>query len=310
MDVPALYQSPSIPSRRKQQSSSSQAVSMLSSPAAQTFAHIHPLLVLSGFAIRFQALVDDPVSALAGLLPAVCAVQAAYVIICLPAAGKDGLGKEKGKSGHKRRAGAAGSSGDGDSRLGERIVPAILSLLLTLLLGTPFLTILLVLFGAPVTTHITHTLLCAVHMSVLSGTSLVYVHGTDSAVWREIWAASRPVDSVWGAAVGTGLGAWLGAVPIPLDWDRPWQAYPITIATGAYLGYALGSSMGRTPLFYGKRIQFADEEEDDEDISTENENRKQIQSSENNPEPSQDARSKQISQQSPKHKQKQKGQKS
>ena len=27
----------------------------------------------------------------------------------------------------------------------------------------------------------------------------------------------------WGA-IGTFIGAWLGAVPIPLDWDREWQA--------------------------------------------------------------------------------------
>lgn len=26
----------------------------------------------------------------------------------------------------------------------------------------------------------------------------------------------------WGA-IGTFIGAWLGAVPIPLDWDRDWQ---------------------------------------------------------------------------------------
>ena len=38
--------------------------------------------------------------------------------------------------------------------------------------------------------------------------------------------------------------------------DRPWQAYPITIVTGAYIGYALGCAVGRTPLLYGKRIQF------------------------------------------------------
>ncbi|WEW57346.1 Glycosylphosphatidylinositol (GPI) anchor assembly protein [Emydomyces testavorans] len=243
-------------------------VSILSSPTAQTFAYIHPLLVLSLFLIRFRELVADPVSTLAGLLPVVSAVQGVYVVICLPAAGKGGggAGKERGRGGSKRRIGSAGG-GESESGLGGRVVPAILSLLLPLLLGTPLLAVLLVLFGAPITTHITHTVLCAAHMSVLAGTSLVYVHGTDGSVWREIWSASRAVDSVWGAAVGTGVGAWLGAVPIPLDWDRPWQAYPITIVTGAYMGYAVGSSMGRTPLFYGKRIQFTAEAEDDEDES-------------------------------------------
>ena len=27
-----------------------------------------------------------------------------------------------------------------------------------------------------------------------------------------------PIDEVFGAALGTLIGAWLGAVPIPLDW--------------------------------------------------------------------------------------------
>lgn len=36
------------------------------------------------------------------------------------------------------------------------------------------------------------------------------------------------------------LGAWLGAFPIPLDWDRPWQVWPISCTYGAMAGYLLG----------------------------------------------------------------------
>lgn len=39
--------------------------------------------------------------------------------------------------------------------------------------------------------------------------------------------------------------------------DRPWQAYPITILTGAYIGYALGVLLGRVPGLFGKKIEFA-----------------------------------------------------
>lgn len=46
--------------------------------------------------------------------------------------------------------------------------------------------------------------------------------------------------------------------------DRPWQAFPITILTGAYIGYAVGSLICRTPLLYGKRIQFTPLEEEEE----------------------------------------------
>lgn len=58
---------------------------------------------------------------------------------------------------------------------------------------------------------------------------------------------------------GALLGAWVGVIPIGLDWDRPWQvttgcalclqavklthlkAYPLTPAAGASLGYIIGA---------------------------------------------------------------------
>lgn len=55
-------------------------------------------------------------------------------------------------------------------------------------------------------------------MAVLSATALIYAHGLDRAVWNEVWGIARPADAVWGGALGTGLGAWFGAIPIPLDW--------------------------------------------------------------------------------------------
>lgn len=65
-----------------------------------------------------------------------------------------------------------------------------------------------------------------------------------------------PFDGVWGASVGTALGAWLGAVPIPLDWDRDWQKWPITIVAGMYGGAIVGSLAGRW-LLRGKRMEFS-----------------------------------------------------
>ncbi|XP_053642920.1 uncharacterized protein PIG-F isoform X2 [Cherax quadricarinatus] len=38
------------------------------------------------------------------------------------------------------------------------------------------------------------------------------------------------------------LGAWLGAIPIPLDWDTPWQVWPLTCSIGAVLG-EVGASL-------------------------------------------------------------------
>lgn len=81
------------------------------------------------------------------------------------------------------------------------------------------------------------------------------MHGSDGAKWREIASVYSPIDEVFGASVGCFLGAWLGAVPIPLDWDREWQKWPVTIVTGAYAGYMVGKLAGGW-LLKGKRIEF------------------------------------------------------
>lgn len=67
-----------------------------------------------------------------------------------------------------------------------------------------------------------------------------------------------PFDAVWGATVGTALGAWLGAVPIPLDWDRDWQRWPVTICAGMWIGWIVGRSLGEWVL-KGIRMKFAPE---------------------------------------------------
>ena len=45
--------------------------------------------------------------------------------------------------------------------------------------------------------------------------------------------------------MGTMIGGWAGAVPIPLDWDRDWQAWPITVVVGAYGGWSIGREVGK-----------------------------------------------------------------
>jgi phosphatidylinositol glycan class F len=133
--------------------------------------------------------------------------------------------------------------------------PAFLSLIASIVVATPVLFITLVLFGAPISTHHWHTLLCALHVSFLTVLPLVYVHGVDGSTWQEIIAMLRPIDEVYGCMIGTFLGAWMGAVPIPLDWDREWQKWPVTIVTGAYVGFAVGKLAGATVL-KGKKIAF------------------------------------------------------
>ncbi|KAJ5445820.1 GPI biosynthesis protein Pig-F [Penicillium cf. griseofulvum] len=217
-------------------------------------------------------------------LPWLTLLQLFYVIVCLPPAGStpstetsastsvdskssprsSGVGSAVRHGKHGKRKQHANSW----ACIWSRSLPVLLSLSLTFALATPVLTILLVLFGAPLTTHNSETVLCAAHMAVLSATALIYAHGVDRTVWNEVWGIARPADAVWGSALGTGLGAWLGAIPIPLDWDRPWQAFPITILVGAYIGYAVGSLLSRTPLVYGKCVKFTSEDSSETEKKT------------------------------------------
>lgn len=127
--------------------------------------------------------------------------------------------------------------------------------LLLSFVAVPVLAGVQILFGAPITSHLPHTFLSSAHIALLTIFPLIYTNGTDGAKWREIASLYSPVDEVFGGAVGCLVGAWLGAVPIPLDWDREWQKWPVTIVTGAYAGYAVGKLVGGLVL-KGKRIEF------------------------------------------------------
>lgn len=257
-------------------------VDILKNDTARLYTHVHPALVLSLYALRFNAIVADPVPALTTTLIPLSLLQIAYVAICLPPTGGTAsapLTNDKRKVGDKKKA----EKGRLERAIGSKVIvspplyvagaigisiktgsaacilthsqPGFLSLMIASLVATPLLSGLLVLFGAPLTTHHAHTLLASAHISFLVIIPLVYVHGVEGVTWREIIALLRPVDEVYGAMVGTFVGAWLGAIPIPLDWDREWQKWPVTIVTGAYGGYVVGKLLGGT-LLKGKKIMF------------------------------------------------------
>lgn len=64
-----------------------QAIATLDAPASKAVAAVRPALLLALLAFRFRALVKDPVSELQIGLPIVAAIQVAYTVVCLPAAG-------------------------------------------------------------------------------------------------------------------------------------------------------------------------------------------------------------------------------
>lgn len=129
-----------------------------------------------------------------------------------------------------------------------------LSLLLTLVPATPLLHVILVLFGAPFLTHVPHTLLASLHLALLGFFPVIYARGASSSAWNAVLGASAPLDACFGGLLGACVGAWLGAIPIPLDWDRDWQAWPVTVVAGMWAGYVLGSVVGGLPGVWGVRL--------------------------------------------------------
>ena len=129
---------------------------------------------------------------------------------------------------------------------------AILSLMLAAM-ATPAAHAALVLFGAPLLDHVAHTALCAAHFALLGLFPTFYARGVDAQALVAVAGLAAPLDETLGGLVGAVLGAWLGAVPIPLDWDRAWQRWPVTVVVGMYGGAALGA-WAAGGLFYGRRL--------------------------------------------------------
>lgn len=111
----------------------------------------------------------------------------------------------------------------------------------------------MVLCGAPMLTHIPHTFLCALHLSILTLFPVFYVRGSESPSWLAVSSFRAPFDETFGGLAGGVVGAWLGAFPIPLDWDREWQKWPVPILCGVYAGYVVGKVIGGS-LVFGKKF--------------------------------------------------------
>ncbi|KAF8915434.1 GPI biosynthesis protein family Pig-F-domain-containing protein [Mucidula mucida] len=114
----------------------------------------------------------------------------------------------------------------------------------------------IVLFGAPIFSSGLNTYLLSLLISLLSVFAPAYTYGTpslssdtESMVIRMTWtrlfaefSIRTPVErAIAYPSAGAIIGCWLGAIPIALDWDRPWQAWPLTPAFGGLLGYILAS---------------------------------------------------------------------
>ncbi|XP_025902037.1 phosphatidylinositol-glycan biosynthesis class F protein isoform X1 [Nothoprocta perdicaria] len=101
-----------------------------------------------------------------------------------------------------------------------------------------------VLYGAPLIESVTETFLFAVLLSTFTTLQCLCVLGPNIQAWIRVFSKNGAM-SIWDnnlqiTTVCSVLGAWFGAFPIPLDWDRPWQVWPISCSLGATFGYLAG----------------------------------------------------------------------
>lgn len=98
--------------------------------------------------------------------------------------------------------------------------------------------------GAPVgIQYFSKTVYWSLLMSVFTFVPAASVYGSSWTDWQRIFAHTKPVGSIDCViclpAHGAVIGAWFGAWPMPLDWEKPWQEWPVSVSYGALAGYLI-----------------------------------------------------------------------
>lgn len=102
-----------------------------------------------------------------------------------------------------------------------------------------------VLLGSPILVFQLQTYLLSLHLAFLVTFPLIVIYKFNSGHWISLivdisdymFLISNPIYVV---ALLSAVGAWSGVLTIPLDWDRDWQMYPISLVLGAYFGGFVG----------------------------------------------------------------------
>nr|XP_016466722.1 PREDICTED: uncharacterized protein LOC107789429 isoform X2 [Nicotiana tabacum] len=101
-------------------------------------------------------------------------------------------------------------------------------------------------------------------MSLLTFVPAACVFGSSWTDWHRVFAKTKTNGStdcmICLPAHGAVIGAWFGAWPMPLDWESPWQEWPICVTYGAIAGYLVGLLASLGCIFFRKRQQYLKEE--------------------------------------------------
>lgn len=270
-----------------------QAIPLLDNDLAKYYGLAHTGQLLIYYYFRSSALVANPLTTMIEDLVTLALSQCLFCAICLPSVGNwysgtdagemvkgsaaSGRGQKSSSGTSKKKSGKAGrdTGGSWQSRIlvGHvphsctihvltKFEPTSIALILSLMIPTVPLMVLALILGAPLypTNLLPHTLVLSAHVSLLGTLPIFYTHGVSAAAWKDVSAAWLPFDEagVWAGTVGAVVGAWFGAIPMALDWDREWQKWPCTVLWAAVLGWGIGRMLTNgLSLAIGRRIDLS-----------------------------------------------------
>uniref|UniRef100_A0A8C8RYV9 Phosphatidylinositol-glycan biosynthesis class F protein n=2 Tax=Pelusios castaneus TaxID=367368 RepID=A0A8C8RYV9_9SAUR len=115
----------------------------------------------------------------------------------------------------------------------------------------------IVLYGAPLIESVLETFLFAVLLSTFTTLQCLCMLGPNIQAWIRVFSKNGAM-SIWDNSLQITtmcsiVGAWLGAFPIPLDWDRPWQIWPISCSLGATFGYVAGLIIAPLWIYWNRK---------------------------------------------------------
>ena len=110
--------------------------------------------------------------------------------------------------------------------------------------GSIFFFFVAIALGAPLFTKFYETMVFSLMMATFVVLPFFLVFGLDFNVLWKIYITGETPSNIGHFIRYTGLGsfagAWIGAAAIPLDWNRPWQKWPISVFAGGWVGYLVG----------------------------------------------------------------------
>ncbi|KAI8100182.1 GPI biosynthesis protein Pig-F [Halteromyces radiatus] len=128
-----------------------------------------------------------------------------------------------------------------------------LSLILKSLLSTAIATVILhgviVLFGASLFDKFYSTALFASFLAIVTVMSAFQcLAPTTGSIWMKVYLQHSPTTTIeiysYTQVICALLGAWIGAIVLPLDWEREWQEWPISCVVSTFLGHFVGVVTG------------------------------------------------------------------